>query len=372
MEYRVYKYRIYPSDKQKICIINQFNICKQLYNELMALSIDSYRFGNVYLTNFDFNNYISGKYFNIYSQVVQNVSDRVHKAFQNFFHRVNDISYKKKGFPRFKSRVNSITFSQTGYKFISNKQFYVSKIGKIPIILHRIPKGKLKTITIKCNSIGKWFVYLTCEVNFTKNVHTSNEKVGIDVGIENFVTLSNGEKISNPRYFIKSEMKLRRLQRRLSRKLKGSNREKARLKLVKCHIKIVNQRNDFLHKLSSNLTSRFNKIFVEDLRISNMLISNYLSKHINDASWGNFIQMLSYKAVTGGGQLIKVNPRNTSKTCNKCGNITEMSLKTREFQCHYCGFACHRDINASLNIVKGRAGLAQTNYTPVEDFVRPL
>jgi len=236
--------------------------------------------------------------------------------------------------------------------------------------LHRVPKGKIKTMTIKRNCAGQWFAVFSCEAETQKVTHPSKERIGIDVGLENFATFSNGETISNPRFLVKSEKRLKRLQRRLSRKKKGSkNRRKARFKVAKQHIKVTNQRNDFLHKLSRSLAFKYSVIAVEDLNIKSMVRNHYLARSINDASWNSFIQMLSYKAVICGGQLVKVEPMMTSKTCSKCGNIIEMTLGRRNFKCLKCGFVCHRDLNASLNI-HGRAGLAQT-HTPVDDCVRP-
>src|SRR3989338_8613981 len=241
MELLMYKYRIYPSQKQKAGIINSFKTCKTIYNEILAFSIDAYNFGNVSLNKFDYNLIIKSKY-DIHSQVAQNVSDRGHKAFANFFRRVKDKSYKRKGFPRFKSRVNSITFPQSGFKLISDKRLKLSKIGSVPIILHRVPKGKIKTLTIKQNKAGQWFVTFACELNITDTKHTSAEKVGIDVGLTNFATLSNGEFITNPKHLTKFEHKLRILHRRVSRKKIGSvNRRKAKFIFAKQHIKVANQ-----------------------------------------------------------------------------------------------------------------------------------
>ena len=118
--------------------------------------MDAYCFGKISLGVFDYNKYLTGKYFNVHSQIRQNVSDRVHKAFANFFRKVKDKSRKKKGFPRFKSKVNSLTFPQSGFKMLSDKKLKLSKIGKIPLVLHRVPKGKIKTLTIKQNKVGQW------------------------------------------------------------------------------------------------------------------------------------------------------------------------------------------------------------------------
>jgi len=375
----MYKYRIYPSQKQKIKLINSLKTCKVIYNELLAMSIDSWRYGQVSLNGFDYNYYLTGKYSDISSKIKQNVSDRVHKAFQNFFRRVKENA-KEKGFPRFKSRVNSITYNQCingigkrcFFWFVSNKKLYVSKIGNIPIVLHRIPKGKIKILTIKQNKANQWFAVFSCELEKVGKPidFPQNSKIGIDVGIENFATLSNKEVIENPHFLVKSEKRLKRLHRKLSRKKKGSkNRFKARFRLAKQYIKVTDQRTDFLHKLSKSMAIRYGSIVVEDLKIKNMVKNHHLAKSISDASWSSFIQMLSYKAVISGGQLVKVNPRNTSKTCSECGTIMDMPLSKREFKCSHCGFVCHRDLNASLNIYD-RAGLARIS-TPVDDCVRP-
>ncbi len=372
MELRMYRFRIYPSRKQKERIINSLKTCKVIYNELLAISKDTWKYGQVSLGKFDFNNYLVGKYSNIHSQSRQNVSDRVHKAFQNFFRRVKDKSCKKKGFPRFKSRVNSISFPQYGFKLLSDKRLKLSKIGNVPIVLHRVPKGKIKTLIIKQNKAGQWFATFACELeNRGKSItFPQNSRIGIDVGIESFATLSNKEVIENPRFLVKSENKLKLLHRRLSRKKKGSkNRFKARFRLSRKYLKVSNQRTDFLHKLSRSLAFKYSVITVEDLKIKNMIKNHYLAKHISDASWSEFIRNLDYKAVISGSELIKVNPRNTSKTCSKCGTIMEMTLSKREFLCSNCGFACHRDLNASLNILKVGQDLPKLNAC--EHDVRP-
>jgi len=357
----MYKYRLYPSGKQKVRIINSLKICKAIYNELLETSIKTYEESGKTLRKFDYNKLIKGKY-SVHSQVAQNVSDRVHKAFSNFFRRIKDKSCRQKGFPRFKSRVNSITFPQSGFKILSDRRLRLSKIGDIPIVLHRIPKGKIKTLTIKQNKVGQWFAIFSCEVNTPIIKHQSTEKVGIDVGLENFATISNGEVVANPRHIIQSEYRLTLLQRRLSRKVKGSaNRRKARFKVARLHNKIANQRSDFLHKLSSRITKSYSFIAVEDLNIRGMVRNHCLAKQVTDASWSTFIRNLEYKAVTSGSELVKVNPRNTSKTCSRCGTIIEMPLSKREFLCPDCGFACHRDLNASHNILKVGTDCAELN-----------
>ena len=211
-----YKYRIYPSNKQKNKLLKQFNICKEVYNELIYQNQE-------YLINkkYEFNSIIQdikltspSYYYQVHSQVLQNISDRVSKALENFFRRVKEKNGKVR-YHRFKSKIKSITYPQSGFKV--NKKLYISKIGNIPINLHREIKGKVKTLTIKSNSLDQWFAYFSVEIE--NKIEKRNDKaIGIDVGLENFATLSNGEKIENPRYLVKSENKLIKLQRKLSRK----------------------------------------------------------------------------------------------------------------------------------------------------------
>jgi putative transposase len=359
----MYKFRLYPSREQRERLIVSFKICKAIYNELLGLNKE------LLTTNrYDFNGLVldlklcNPEFNSVHSQVLQNVSDRVHKAFANFFRRIKE-GVKEKGYPRFKSRINSITFPQSGFKLLSDKRLRLSKIGNIPIILHRVPRGEIKTLTIKQNKAGQWYAIFSCELPDIQVIHPSVEKVGVDVGLENLVTLSNGEVIGNPRHLIKAEKRLKFLQRIVSRKKKGSkNRGKAIHHLAVQHLKVANQRSDFLHKISKKLTMKYKTIVVENLSIKNMLGNHCLAKHIGDAGWNMLINMLSYKAVTCGGQIIKVSARNTSKTCSKCGMIIDMPLAKRKFICSSCGFVCHRDLNASNNILgKVRAGCPELN-----------
>jgi putative transposase len=360
----MYEYRIYPSDTKEKTILNIFKICKEVYNEILGLN------KKLMLTKkFDMNSIITDikitdkKYFSqVHSQVLQNIADRLSKAFDNFFRRVSERNNGKKikvGFPRFKSQITSITYPQSGFKFISGNKIHISKIGSVPIVLHRIPKGKIKTMTIKCRA-NKWFAVFSCEAESATAIHPSSEKAGIDVGLKEFAVLSDGNSIVNQRFFVKSQRKLRMLQRRLSRKLKGSrNRVKAKLKVARCHLRIADQRRDFLHKISRKIANKYSFIGVESLNIANMLKNHDLAKHISDASWGNFIKMLSYKAVTCGGQVVK-SPRTkgSSHRCSKCGfYVEDIPLSKRKFVCPQCKLSLHRDLNASINHLNDTVGL---------------
>ncbi len=364
-----YKYRIYPFKKQVDKLNkNLFNCCI-IYNELLEKKINAYKQQGKNISLFDLNKFTKKFNYQIHSQVKQNISKRINNAFNFFFLRLSKKG--KKGFPRFKSfrRYNSITYPQNGFKFISNKRLYVSKIGKIPIILHRIPKGKIKTMTIKKSSRGWWIIF-SCEDISLKRFNTIKERVGIDLGITVFATLSNGEEIENPKFLKKRTKQLKKYQRRLSKKLiKSKNRLKARIKFSNLHEKITNQRNDFLHKITTMLAKRFHTILIEDLHITNMVKNKYLANSILDASWNKFIKMLYYKVENTGGRVQKVNSRNTTKKCSSCGFIKNINLKQRIYTCVNCGLELNRDLNSAINI-NNTVGI--TGIKACEDLVKPL
>lgn len=372
MEQRNYRFRIYPSRKQIGRLNNQFVLCQYLYNTLLAQCKKLYKAEKKSMTEYQLNNLIKEikdsdeRFKSVHSQVLQNISDRLIKAYQNFFRRVKEKKGGKQikvGFPRFKKFYKSITYPQSGFKIVSDKQLYIAKVGNVPLILHRIPKGKVKCMTIKRTQSGKWFVVFSCETEIpTVRKHLfSNKQVGIDVGIEKFATFSNGDMIKNPRFILKSEKKLSKCQRRLSRKKKGSNnRRKARIRVARTHEKITNQRQDFLHKTSRNIANNYGLIGVENLSINNMVRNHCLAKHITDASWNNFLQMLDYKVVETGGRVIRVNPRNTTQTCSRCGAIVSKDLSIRTHKCSHCGLVLDRDVNSAINILNSIATVGQT------------
>jgi len=356
----MYEFRIYPTGKQRHRLFTQFDLCSKLYNNLLGDARTAYKeTGKADTRKFTLINAIKtakGKDPNlsqVYSQSLQNVGDRLSKAYANFFRRIKERKAGKNikaGFPRFKKHFRSITYPQSGFSFKSDNRLFCSKIGNIPIVLHRVPKGKIKTLTIKRNQAGQWFATFACEVNI-KAVRNKGKAVGIDVGLENFATLSDGVVIENPKFLRKSEDRVKLLQRRVSRKVKGSkNRRKAKHRLAKLHLKVTNQRKDFCHKLSHRLVTEYSKINVEKLGIKNMLRNHHLAKSISDASWNDFIQKLSYKALSAGSVVVEVNPRGTSQRCSNCGEIVKKSLRIRQHTCPTCGLSIHRDLNAALNI----------------------
>jgi putative transposase len=281
---------------------------------------------------------------------------------------------RKIGKLRFKGKnwFKTFTYSQHGFKIIRRNTIHdllmLSKIGSIPMVMHRDIQGKIKQVTIKHEPTGKWFASIVAETN-DEILPTKNKNVvGIDLGLDDYVYDSDGTHTKAPKIFNNSIEKIRKEQRRLSRKKLGSNnRIKQRIKVARIHEKINNQRDDFLHKLSTNYVNKYGFIAVEDLQISNMVKNPYLSRSIMDASWSKFIQMLEYKAESAGVQVMKVEPRYTTQKCSNCGNIVKKSLSQRTHKCE-CGLILPRDYNSAINILN--IGLDKPEYTPVE--IEPL
>ncbi|MFH1364278.1 MAG: transposase, partial [Candidatus Aenigmatarchaeota archaeon] len=245
---------------------------------------------------------------------------------------------------------------------LNNHTIKLSKIGNVNLRIGKNQNkidGNIKTLTIKRMPSGKWFALFSCGVDI-KTKYVKRKNVGIDVGLENFAMLSDGTTIENHRFLVNSEKKLKTLSRRLNRKKKGSNgRHDSRIKIARMYEKISNQRHDFMHKTTRRIVNKFGHISVEDLNIKGIIKHPYLAKHVNDASWGNFVRILDYKAESAGGQVIKVNPKGTSQICNRCKTKVPKTLATRWHRCPICGLHMHRDLNASKNILNATAGTAE-------------
>ena len=273
------------------------------------------------------------------------------------------------GFPGFKGkdRFHSICYPQSGFAVTAGR-IYLSGIGKVRLRVHRdiVRDAKVKNCTIK-KSGNQWYCCLSVEI---KNIPVPKKAVacavGIDPGLENFATLSNGEIIPNPKHLRKPEEKLKNIQSEYS--IKKSNTK--RKKLINLHRKTANQRNDFLHKQSRELVNRFDLITYEDLNIKGMTkrgrpvenedgsfapngqsAKSGLNKSINDVPWGKFIAMVIYKVEDTGKYAIAVNPGNTSQVCSNCGTFLRKELRQRSHDCPVCGLSVHRDLNASYNIL---------------------
>jgi putative transposase len=291
----------------------------------------------------------------------QDTMRRLDKAFKAFFRRVK--SGEKPGYPRFKSwdRFDSFCFPSygDGIKRIENK-LRIQNVGLVKVKFHRETEGAVKTVSIK-REAGKWFAVFSCELPDVPVLNSVNPPVGIDVGIESFLTTSEGQHVPNPRLLKDALPALRREQRALSRKRRGGkNRRKQARRVAKLHGVIGNKRRDFHHKEALNLVRRHGLVAVEDLNILGMSKNHRLARAIQDVAWGNFLNILDYKAASAGVRFVRVNARNTSQECSGCGQKVPKALGDRWHHCS-CGLSLHRDHNAA-KVILGRAlnSLART------------
>jgi putative transposase len=288
----------------------------------------------------------------MHAQSLQQALRDLESAYQHFFRRTHN-GEKKKAFPKFKSKkTDTLRFRMPQDVRLDGSFVSVPKIGMIRAIVHRPPYGVTKSATFKREACGHWYISLVTEQQIVAKVERPIQThVGIDVGLKSLAALSSGETIDNPRWYRTQARKLRRAQKALSRKLKGSrNRTKARVTVARLHQKIRNQRNDGLHKLSTDLVRHFDLISIEDLNVSGLARSK-LSKSVLDAGWSMFRSMLTYKADRQDKHIVAIGrffP--SSKTCGACGSVNaDLTLSDRDWTCR-CGVHHDRDLNAACNI----------------------
>jgi len=376
---KAYKFRIYPDTTRQEEINERLILAQQFYNKILEKSITSYQNEKAKVSMAQLNRFVKEiiqkdkKYLKLYSQTRCEIEFRLLKAYQNFFRRIKEGN-KKTGFPRFRSRdrYKSITYPQDNGSFSIRKgRLRVSRIGTMPIDLHRKIEGTIKTLAIKRKGKKYYAVFTTINEIKVPEVKNTNP-VGIDLGLDSFIAVSDGTKIQKPKFMQQKIKKITHWQRIVARRNKGSKRrEKAKMRLQETYEYSTNQSDDYLHKLSSTLVnSGYTSFAVEDLNIQNMMKNHRLAGSIHDASWNRFIQLLSYKAESAGLGIVKVNARNTSRECSNCGNIQDMPLSERAYNCQRCGMSKDRDINASINILK-RTTLGQRGSHAQGENVRP-
>ncbi|MEQ3452818.1 IS200/IS605 family element RNA-guided endonuclease TnpB [Enterococcus cecorum] len=366
---KAYKFRIYPTEEQEIffaktfgCVRKVYNLMlndrKKAYEEVKNDSSKKMAFPTPakYKKEFPFLKEVD-------SLALANAQLHLDKAYKNFFRD------KSVGFPRFKSKKNPVqsytTNNQKGtVALIDNKFIKVPKLKSlIRIKLHRQPKGRIKSATISRHASGKYYISLLCKEEINELPKT-NSAIGIDLGITDFAILSDGQKIDNNRFTSKMEKKLKREQRKLSKrallaKNKGiplseaKNYQKQKRKVARLHEKVMNQRTDFLNKLSTEIIKNHDIICIEDLNVKGMLRNHKLARSISDVSWSSFVAKLQYKADWYGREIIKVNQWfPSSQICSECGHKDgKKPLDIREWTCPICHTHHDRDINASINIL---------------------
>ena len=352
---KAYKYRIYPDAEQMQFFAKCFGCVRFVYNRMLSDRIEHYN-----LTGKSLNN-TPAQYKSEFtwlkevdSLALANAQMNLNTAYRNFFRD------KSNGFPKFKSKKNNnfsyTTNNQKGTVYVENGYIKLPKLkSPVKIRQHRSFEGVIKSCTISKAPSGKYHISILVETEIQK-LPASDMRVGIDVGIKDFAVLSNGESYKNPKHLRKSEKRLAKLQRDLSRKQIGSsNRNKARIKVAKLHEKIANQRMDFLHKKSTEIIRENQAIVIEDLKVKNLMKNHNLAKSIAEVSWSRFREMLDYKSRWYGRELIIAPPDYpSSQLCSDCGNRSSQTkdLACRVYVCPECGLEIDRDYNASLNLLK--------------------
>ena len=366
---KAYKFRIYPTEEQEIFFAKTFGCVRKVYNLMLNDRKKAYEEVKndpskkmtfptpaKYKEEFPFLKEVD-------SLALANAQLNLDKAYKNFFRD------KSVGFPRFKSKKNPVqsytTNNQNGtVALIDSKFIKVPKLKSlIRIKLHRQPKGMIKSATISRHASGKYYISLLCKEEISELPKT-NSAIGIDLGITDFAILSDGQKIDNHKFTSKMEKKLKREQRKLSRrallaKQKGinlfeaKNYQKQKRKVARLHEKVMNQRTDFLNKLSTEIIKNHDIICIEDLNVKGMLRNHKLARSISDVSWSSFVAKLQYKADWYGREIIKVDQWfPSSQICSECGHKDgKKSLDIREWTCPICHTHHDRDINASINIL---------------------
>ena len=358
------KFRIYPNKEQANLILQTIGCCRLIYNKILDMREKAYKNGekvgfsqmSAMLSTLKKNDDFAFLKF-VDSIALQQSLKNLDIAYQNFFK-------KRAGFPQFKSKHSSYqsyrTLNINDNIRIVGKYLKLPKLGYVKV-KQSIEVGHINNVTIEKTPTGKYFAVLN--VDFEPEFKQSNNvTIGIDVGIKTFYTDSNGNKIANPKYFEKSEKKLKREQRRLSRKQIGSNnRNKQKIKVAKVYETITNQRNDFLQKESTKLVRENQTICIEDLNVIGMKKNHKLAKAILSVSWGKFFTMLEYKATWYGNTIIRVPTfYPSSQTCSCCGmrNPLVKNLSVRKWECPFCHTLHDRDYNASINILNKGLSIA--------------
>ena len=356
---RATKVRLYPTPKQAEYLNAQFGAVRFAYNKALHIKKHAYQRHGVNLNpRKDLKPLLavakrSRKYAWLKeydSMALQQAVINLDIAFSNFFN-----PKLKARFPSFKRKHGrQSSYHCVGIKVLDGA-IKIPKLSPIEALIHREIKGELKSVTLSRTATGKYYASLLCDDGAEAPAKPTliTTVTGLDMGLSHYAIKSDGGKVANPKHLINASRNLRRKQKALSRKKKGSsNRRKARLQLAAVHERVANARADFQHKLSRTIVDENQAVIVETLKAANMMKSHNLARAIGDAGWASFITKLEYKAAEKGVHLVKLDQWfASSKTCHCCGHkMAEMPLHKRIWQCPKCGVEHDRDINAAINI----------------------
>lgn len=361
---RTYTYKLYRNERIERKFEEWLGICRYVYNAAKETKDYAYKQG-VNLSGYDLAKQLTEckkeeelQFIKtVGSQTLQGVIERLDLGYKKFYSdikkgiKTSPPHWAKKGEYksfRFKQGNVSVTNPQGSLKQ-TDKGFKLPKFGNVKVHNNRVINGKIKTANLIRKADG---IYLNVVAEVEDKTYCNNDsQVGIDMGIIHFLTTSDAEVIPNPQFLEKQLSKLRIEQRKLARCKKGSNRRKRQVKVVaRLHKKVTDARKDFLHKTSTYIATNYSDVVIEDLNIKGMVRSN-LSRHISDVSWGTFFTMLEYKC----NNLVKVNPKNTSRECSNCGHTSKDNRLTQsQFKCVSCGHEANADVDAA-KVILGRA-----------------
>jgi putative transposase len=372
-----YQVRIYPKEEQSQQLKSMIGSCRWLWNHLLELNINEYNINKKFIFFNDMSKMLpqlKKKYpwlADTCSQALNRVCKNLDKALRDSFKSKN-----RRGFPKFKKKTRT-----TGSMYLANHIFDIKentvKLPKIkkPIKFRtgKLPEGKIMSGTLSQDG-NHWHITVMCKQEIPDLIltHDYNTTIGIDMGLSNLFTLSDGTIIPNNQYLKKSEKKLKKRQRQLAKSRKGSNnRKKKQQRLYVVHRKIRNQRKDHLHKTTTSIIAKYSVICIEDLNTKGMMKNHKLAKAINDVAWHELMRQLTYKAQWNGRHLVKIGRYEAStKTCSSCNTKKDMKLSDRTYECDNCGISIDRDTNAAINIrnwgYKKLIGVVNPESTPVE------